>query len=150
MRIIILLHQTQDTIYLSCFSALFVIGFSITVSLRSVHASRQFHSMMLSNVLKAPQSFFDTTPTGRIVNRFSQDLDTIDNELPLTFEMFIDCAVLVLGTLIVISYSTPIFLVAIVPTAVLYTLIQVSCTGVFRQLYRYIQVFSNSNPDEFK
>ncbi|XP_041353920.1 multidrug resistance-associated protein 1-like isoform X2 [Gigantopelta aegis] len=116
--------------------SIFVIGFSITVSLRSVHSSRHLHRLMLSNVLKAPQSFFDTTPTGRIVNRFSQDLDTIDNELPLTFEMFIDCAVLVLGTLIVISYSTPIFLVAVIPTGILYTLIQRFYIPTSRQLKR--------------
>ena len=27
-------------------------------------------------------SFFDTNPTGRIINRFTTDIDTIDNQIP--------------------------------------------------------------------
>ena len=71
-------------------------------------------------------SFFDTTPIGRIVNRFSADIDTIDNELPMTVEMWLDTAFLVVATMVVISYSTPYFIIMIVPFSVLYFLVQVS------------------------
>lgn len=40
------------------------------------------HSLMLSNALRWPMMLFDTTPLGRILNRFSKDVETIDNILP--------------------------------------------------------------------
>ncbi|XP_048239875.1 multidrug resistance-associated protein 1-like [Haliotis rufescens] len=132
----------RNNYYLGIYGALgaaqtiFVMGFSITVSIRSVHASRILHTRMLANVFKAPMSYFDTTPAGRIVNRFSQDIDTVDNELPLTFEMWIDTALLVLGTIIVISYSTPIFLAVIVPLFILYVFIQRFYIPTSRQVKR--------------
>ena len=41
---------------------------------------------MLENVLKAPMSFFDTNPKGRIVNRFAKDVDLVDRAIPMTLE----------------------------------------------------------------
>ena len=41
---------------------------------------------MLENVLKAPMSFFDTNPKGRIVNRFAKDVDLVDRSIPMTLE----------------------------------------------------------------
>ncbi|KAJ8315796.1 hypothetical protein KUTeg_007946 [Tegillarca granosa] len=95
----------------------FVFGFSAVAIIRMIHASRVLHRNMLHNVLRSPMSFFDTTPVGRIVNRFSQDIDTIDTQLPNSFQVWIDCALIVLGTLIVISYSTPIFMRFYIPTS---------------------------------
>jgi ABC-type multidrug transport system fused ATPase/permease subunit len=43
-------------------------------------------------------SFFDLTPIGRIINRFSADIDTVDNVLPLTVEMWLDCVFAVVAT----------------------------------------------------
>lgn len=104
---------------------LFVAVYSVIESFRTVHASRVIHQKMLTRILHAPMGFFDTTPVGRIVNRFSKDINTIDTELPLTFLMTLDTFCVVLSTLIVISYSTPYFLVAILPLAALYIFIQV-------------------------
>lgn len=106
-------------------TAVFIIGFSVVESLRAVSASRLLHGSMLRRILHAPMSFFDTTPVGRIINRFSKDMDDVDNEIPLTFLMWLDCVFTVASTIIVISYSTPVFLASILPIAGLYYFVQV-------------------------
>jgi ATP-binding cassette subfamily C (CFTR/MRP) protein 1 len=93
---------------------------------RSVAAAKLLHNNMLISVLRAPMWFFDTTPVGRIVNRFSQDVEAIDSELPHVFLEVLYSGFLVLSVLIVIAYSTPIFLVVFIPVGVFYVLLQVS------------------------
>lgn len=40
------------------------------------------HDVMLKGILRGPLTFFDVTPTGRILARFSKDLDVLDSNLP--------------------------------------------------------------------
>ena len=106
-------------------AAVIVLVYSVLASTRMVRAARNLHQSMLANILRAPMMFFDTTPIGRIINRFSRDVETIDNNLPQIVRMWMNTVFSVLSTIIVISYSTPIFLVVIVPLGVFYWLIQV-------------------------
>ena len=86
--------------------------------------------------MRAPMSFFDTTPLGRIVNRFSKDMDVIDETLQRALTDFLWCFFDVIGMIVAISYATPLFLTILPPLAVLYIYIQVriqaiiSCEGV--------------------
>jgi len=57
---------------------------TIVMSMALLKASRTLHNNMLSRIMKAPMSFFDTTPIGRIVNRFSSDVQILDQSLPAT------------------------------------------------------------------
>ncbi|KAI0220819.1 Transporter of the ATP-binding cassette (ABC) [Massospora cicadina] len=68
--------------------ALISVGSLLSVVLRvsyqfwgSVRASKRLHADLLDRVLRAPMRFFDTTPIGRLVNRFSKDLQCVDQEL---------------------------------------------------------------------
>ncbi|XP_051770131.1 ATP-binding cassette sub-family C member 3 isoform X5 [Ctenopharyngodon idella] len=45
-------------------------------------AARATHLHMLQAILRAPQAFFEATPSGRVLNRFSKDVDTIDSLIP--------------------------------------------------------------------
>lgn len=103
---------------------------------RTIIASRSLHQRMLHNIVRSPMSFFDTTPTGRIVNRFSDDISTIDGELPNTFFMFMDSLLMVVGALVVISFSTPVFMTVILPLGILYFLVQRFYITTSRQLKR--------------
>ncbi|TGZ64921.1 hypothetical protein CRM22_006127 [Opisthorchis felineus] len=60
----------------------------ITSTLR---ASKLIHQKLLSHVLRAPMSFFDRNPMGRILNRFSNDMDQLDHKIPDAFLEVLSC-----------------------------------------------------------
>ncbi|KAM3913418.1 ATP-binding cassette sub-family C member 2-like [Leptodactylus fuscus] len=102
----------------------------------SVRASRLLHTQLLRNILRVPMQFFDTTPTGRIVNRFAKDIFTVDETIPMSFRNWLDCFLAVIGTLFVICLATPIFAAVIVPLAILYYFVQRFYVTTSRQLRR--------------
>jgi ABC-type multidrug transport system fused ATPase/permease subunit len=55
-------------------------------------AARILHLLLLDNVLKAPLQFFEVTPVGRILSRFSKDVDVLDTSLPSQCSDTIFCA----------------------------------------------------------
>uniref|UniRef100_A0A667YGH3 ATP-binding cassette, sub-family C (CFTR/MRP), member 12 n=1 Tax=Myripristis murdjan TaxID=586833 RepID=A0A667YGH3_9TELE len=84
----------------------------------AVAASRILHSRLLNNILRAPMVFFDTTPTGRVVNRFAKDIFTVDEAIPQSLKSWLLCLIGVLATLFVICLATPLFTIIIIPLAV--------------------------------
>ncbi|XP_030626406.1 canalicular multispecific organic anion transporter 1 isoform X1 [Chanos chanos] len=101
-----------------------------------INASRLLHSKLLANILRVPMMFFDTTPSGRVVNRFAKDIFTVDEMIPMSFRSWILCLLGVLGTLFVISLATPLFIAVIVPLAVIYFFVQRFYVATSRQLRR--------------
>lgn len=55
---------------------------SLAIGVGCVHAARELHNNLLSRTMRLPMSFFDCTPLGRIINRFSKDVDVVDNMIP--------------------------------------------------------------------
>ncbi|OMJ19580.1 Metal resistance protein YCF1 [Smittium culicis] len=86
----------------------------------AIRAAKKTHSLLLKAVMRSPMSFFDTTPLGRILNRFSKDQETIDHQIPRSFDSWASSMMSVLATLIVIVTSFPLFLVAAVPIMIAY------------------------------
>jgi len=85
-------------------------------------AATVLHERVLKRVLFLPVSFFDVTPVGRIVNRFSQDIATIDEDLAQSISQVIGMGGGVLGSLGAIAGSTKgTFLILAVPLGFLYT-----------------------------
>ncbi|XP_011699214.1 PREDICTED: multidrug resistance-associated protein 1 isoform X2 [Wasmannia auropunctata] len=99
-------------------------------------AARQMHIVMLRAVMRAPLTFFDTTPIGRIISRFAKDVDVLDTSLPPQISDTIYCLFEVIATLVVISYSTPIFIAVILPIGAIYYFIQRFYVATSRQLKR--------------
>ncbi|OAD61579.1 Multidrug resistance-associated protein 1 [Eufriesea mexicana] len=99
-------------------------------------AARQMHIMMLRAVMRAPLTFFDTTPTGRIISRFAKDVDVLDTSLPQQISDSIYCLFEVIATVVVISYSTPIFISVILPISAVYYFVQRLYVASSRQLKR--------------
>lgn len=57
---------------------------SISLNLGTVRASQILFGLINTRIFRNPISLFDTTPIGRILNRVSKDIDTLDNVLPFT------------------------------------------------------------------
>ncbi|XP_055919617.1 multidrug resistance-associated protein 1-like isoform X7 [Eupeodes corollae] len=111
-------------------------GATITLSLATLNASRNILKHLFRCILQAPSDFFDTTPKGRILDRCSNDISVLDLVMPLNMKMFISTMYQVLATVVVICISTPIFLVAIVPIALIYYFAQRFYVATSRQLMR--------------
>ncbi|WAR19116.1 MRP7-like protein [Mya arenaria] len=103
-------------------------------------AARTIHTRLLTNILKAPVSFFDVTPIGRIVNRFSSDVFSIDDSLPFIMNIFLAQVYGILGTVVVVCYGLPWFAVLLLPLAVLYYKIQKYYRETSRELKRISSV----------
>ncbi|XP_015279485.1 PREDICTED: canalicular multispecific organic anion transporter 1 [Gekko japonicus] len=116
--------------------ALFLLAGSFLASNGAVRASRFLHLQLLSNILRAPMSFFDTTPTGRIVNRFAKDIFTVDETIPMSFRSWLSCFLGILSTLLLICLATPYFGIIIVPLGILYYFVQQFYVATSRQLRR--------------
>ncbi|XP_069394999.1 ATP-binding cassette sub-family C member 2 [Paralichthys olivaceus] len=102
----------------------------------SIAASRILHLRLLRNILRVPMVFFDTTPLGRVVNRFAKDIHTIDEAIPASVRSWIQCLLSVMSTLILIFVATPIFIAITIPLAVVYYIIQRFYLNSSRQLRR--------------
>uniref|UniRef100_A0A8C2CXA5 ABC-type glutathione-S-conjugate transporter n=1 Tax=Cyprinus carpio TaxID=7962 RepID=A0A8C2CXA5_CYPCA len=109
---------------------------SFTLALGKIQAARKLHQTLLDNKFHTPQSFFDTTPIGRIINRFSKDIYVIDEVLPSTILMFLGTFFASVSTMIVIICSTPIFALVIGPLALIYVFVQRFYVATSRQLKR--------------
>ena len=104
-----------------------------TVTLK---ASSKLHNRVFAKVMRAPMHFFDTTPTGRILNRFSKDLDEVDSQLPWTMDLFMQNISQILIALAFISVIFPYFLIAVVPLAIVFFLLNRYFRRSVRELKR--------------
>ncbi|NXE58738.1 MRP2 protein, partial [Calcarius ornatus] len=102
----------------------------------AMRASRVMHQQLLSNILRAPMSFFDTTPVGRIINRFAKDIFTVDETIPMSFRTWIGCFMAIISTLIVICLATPFFAIVIIPLSIFYCFVLRFYIATSRQLRR--------------
>ncbi|KAH8319071.1 hypothetical protein KR067_006746 [Drosophila pandora] len=108
----------------------------LSLAIGGLHCSMDVFTKLLSRGLKWPMELFDTTPIGRILSRYSKDIDTVDGVLPLITVQLLNTCFGVLATIVVISLSTPIFLAVIVPIAFLYYFAQRFYVATSRQLMR--------------
>lgn len=85
---------------------------------------------------QATVTFFDTTPTGRILNRFSSDLYCVDDTLPFILNIFLANMYGLLGMLVIITYGLPWIGLVLLPLAALYFSIQRYYRRTSRELKR--------------
>ncbi|KAG6006960.1 hypothetical protein E4U21_006580 [Claviceps maximensis] len=78
----------------------------------SLTASRKLHDRLMGAVTRAKFKFFDVTPLGQLINRFSKDLEAVDQEIAATAIGVLSCALSLVVTVVLIAVITPGFLIA--------------------------------------
>ncbi|NXE67919.1 MRP6 protein, partial [Calcarius ornatus] len=103
-----------------------VLKFACTaaVLLGGVLASHQLFLQLLSNVMRSPMLFFEQTPIGHLLNRFSRDMDAVDSVIPDKLKSVLGFLFSLLEIYLVIVVATPWAAVAVVALTVLYAAFQ--------------------------
>ncbi|XP_042910121.1 ATP-binding cassette sub-family C member 8 isoform X2 [Parasteatoda tepidariorum] len=109
---------------------------NLAAQLTSLKAVKVLHDRMLSNIIRSPMKFFDSTPVGRVVNRFSADISTIDKKLPVTLPILLRFILLCLSAIIVDMIVTPYFIIVVIPVAAIYYSLQHFFRCTSRELQR--------------
>lgn len=116
--------------------ALLTLFRSVAFALFGVRASVSLHRRLMSSVIRAPMSFFNTTPIGRIISRFTKDLFEIDIQTILNLQFTLHSMLMLLQILVVIAITTPHFLIAVPLILVLYSYILQIYRPVARDIKR--------------
>lgn len=104
--------------------------------LSGVNASRKIFKKLLYNVLDSKIRFFDSTPIGRIMNRFSKDMESVDQDLSVMAFQVLRCSLGALATTLLIAYITPGFLLFGIFIVAVYWLIGIFYLAVSREIKR--------------
>ncbi|ODA84061.1 hypothetical protein RJ55_02579 [Drechmeria coniospora] len=105
---------------LGVLQALLMFLFSVLLSILGTTSSKVMLRRAVTRVLRAPMSFFDTTPLGRITNRFSRDVDVMDNNLTDAIRMYFFTLAMVTAVFALIISFFYYFAIALVPLYVLF------------------------------
>jgi len=110
-----------QTAYLSGYSAIGVVSALVAWArtfawiVAALAAATRLHLKLLKSVMNTRMSFFDTTPLGRVIQRFSKDTNTLDNILGQSVSSVMSFGLLLLGTIVVMGWLMPILLPFLVP-----------------------------------
>ncbi|XP_064920229.1 multidrug resistance-associated protein 1-like isoform X6 [Columba livia] len=102
----------------------------------SLSASRALHHQLLDNVLHLPLQHFETNPVGQIINRFTKDLFIVDIRFHYYLRTWLNCTLEVIGTILVITSASPLFIVVVIPLGYLCLTVQRYYVASSRQIRR--------------
>jgi ABC-type multidrug transport system fused ATPase/permease subunit len=123
-------------VLLSVLSLMFVF-FRLFLYVRGSRSlSMSIHLSALNGVFRSPMSYFDSTKSGRIINRFSADLSMVDNDLVPEIMWFCCSVVWGLSCLVVVLLSAPFVLALFVPLLYLYYQLQEHYRANAREIHR--------------
>ncbi|XP_022098722.1 multidrug resistance-associated protein 5-like [Acanthaster planci] len=97
------------------FLSLIILGITCIVFIATViRATTRIHECLLRKIMRCPMSFFDTTPLGRVLNRFSKDMDEVDVLLPTNVMQCLIFISIVILMQVIIAVVLPQYLIALV------------------------------------
>ncbi|MCJ1431749.1 hypothetical protein MMC27_001104 [Xylographa pallens] len=129
---------------LGVLQSLLMFGFSVALSILGTTASRVMLNQAMTRVLRAPMSFFDTTPLGRITNRFAKDVDTMDNNLTDAIRMFFLTMAMVISVFTLIIVFFHYFAIALGPLFLMFLFASTYYRASAREMKRHEAVLRSS------
>ncbi|KAI8072302.1 P-loop containing nucleoside triphosphate hydrolase protein [Gongronella butleri] len=102
----------------------------------SIRGARLLFKQLFARVLHAPMRFFDTTPVGRILNRFGKDITVIDLRLARSVSWLMEFTMGLIQSIVVITFITPQFAVVAFLVSGIYFLIGTYYMRTSRSLKR--------------
>ncbi|KAI9464554.1 P-loop containing nucleoside triphosphate hydrolase protein [Lactarius psammicola] len=115
---------------LNCTASILILVFC------SLKSSKHLHDAMLNSVIRAPLTFFELTPSGRILNLFTKDTNVVDQILARVIQFVVRTLCSSIGIVVVIGSSFPPFLIAIIPLGWLYNRFMTYYLATSRELQR--------------
>ncbi|XP_076020047.1 multidrug resistance-associated protein 1-like [Genypterus blacodes] len=122
--------QSDHVLKLGVFGALgftqgaAMFGTTLAISLAGIVASRDLHANLLHSVLHSPMGFFEVTPSGNLMNRFSKEIDAIDCMIPDGLKMMLGYLFKLLEVCIIVLLATPLTGLVLLPLTCVYAFIQ--------------------------
>ncbi|XP_077238132.1 multidrug resistance-associated protein 11 isoform X2 [Tasmannia lanceolata] len=117
-------------------NSLLTLARAFSFSFGGLRAAVQVHTKLLNKLINAPVRFFDQNPSGRILNRLSSDLYTIDDSLPFILNILLANFFSLLGIVVVLSYVQILFLLLLLPFWFIYRKLQFYYRSTSRELRR--------------
>ncbi|KAI0285929.1 metal resistance protein YCF1 [Russula aff. rugulosa BPL654] len=112
------------------------LGAILMLVLCSLRSSKHLHDAMLNSVIRAPLTFFELTPTGRILNLFTKDTNVVDQIIARVIQFVFKTLAASVGIVIVIGSSFPPFLIAVIPLGWMYSRFMTYYLATSRELQR--------------
>ncbi|GCB62275.1 hypothetical protein scyTo_0014473, partial [Scyliorhinus torazame] len=132
----VLNYYLYGYIGLACGGILCALFSSLAHVISGIRASKYLFTNLLQNITTLPLRFFETTPVGRILNRFSSDFKTIDDQIPTNLEHLMWHIMMCLSAIVINIIVTPFFLLPVIPLLVLYYFLQMYFRASSRELQR--------------
>ncbi|XP_058067672.1 ABC transporter C family member 13 isoform X3 [Magnolia sinica] len=117
-------------------NSLITLARAFSFAFGGLRAAVQVHTKLLNKLINAPVIFFDQNPSGRILNRLSSDLYTIDDSLPFILNILLANFFSLVGIAIVLSYAQILFLLLLLPFGYIYKKLQFYYRSTSRELRR--------------
>ncbi|CAG2166002.1 unnamed protein product [Oppiella nova] len=121
----------------------FILSAQLSISLGCVGAAKRLHRILIERMMRAPVAYFDTTPIGRNLSRFSEDMELIDSELLFDFRIMCLKFFSLIVSMVMISLETPLIILAILPIIITYVRCQRIYSAGLRQIRRLISTSSS-------
>ncbi|PSR82837.1 P-loop containing nucleoside triphosphate hydrolase protein [Coniella lustricola] len=121
----------------------FISLLSIALIYSSVWASQSIHTKIVDNLLDAPVSYFQRQSTGRILNRMSSDIESLDTSIINAVDAVLGCAAKLLASLCLIAVSAPIVAAVVVPYVAITTFYQLRFRVAAREVQRSVSILQS-------